>query len=151
VIILTILWLVLSVVFVLWGVYSLTITLDIPTWFNELPEPFRLQYTKILRPIIHFGYLISTVVWLVFSAVFVYFAHGTFKKDHKSWTAGLIVSTIFLAIFGLMLASFMINLLMFKDLFSISGTCTTIIAFLIDLGIIFFLTRPITKLYFELE
>jgi hypothetical protein len=52
-----------------------------------------------------------------------------------------------------MLASFIINTVVFLEsapTFSVWGLITTIINFIIDLGIIFFLTRPKTKLYFQL-
>jgi hypothetical protein len=60
----------------------------------------------------------------------------------------LILSTIFLAIFSLMLASFIINVLVYFSRFSVFGLITTILTFIVDLGIIFFLTRPKNKLYF---
>ena len=143
---LALLWLVLAGIFLLWCGYSLDIVLDIPSWFVDYGPEFR-----ILTPILHFGYLLSTIIWLVFSVVFIIFSYGTLKKDQKIWTSGLIVSTIFLVIFGLMLASFMVNLILFKDVFSIWGITTSIIAFITDLGIIFFITRPMTKIYFELD
>ena len=143
---LVLLWLVLAAIFFVWGGYSLSIVLDIPSWFVDYGSEFR-----ILTPILHFGYLLSTIIWLQFSVVFVIFSYGTLKKDHKIWTTGLIVSTIFLVILGLMIASFMVNLALFQDIFSIWGIITSIIAFMTDLGIIFFITRPMTKIYFELE
>jgi len=138
--ILILLWLALSAIFVMWGGFSLVIVLQIPSW-HEL-EP--------LLPQIHFGYLISTIVWFVFSSLFILFAYGTLRGDSWVWATGIIISTIFLAIFGLMLAAFMVNAVMFLDWFSVAGLVTVVLSFLTDLGIIFYLTRPATKLYFEI-
>lgn len=142
--ILVLLWLTLSAIFVLWGGYSLVVVLDIPNWVAE-----GLADSEGLVPILHFGYLMSTIVWFVFSSLFLLFSYATFKKDRWVWSTDLIISTIFLAIFGLMLASFMINTVMFMDYFSVSGLITVILSFLIDIAIIFCLTRPATKQYFE--
>jgi hypothetical protein len=138
--ILVLLWLALSIIFVFWGGFSLSLVLQIPNW------PGLGDFI----PQFHFGYLISTIVWLVFSALLIIFAYGTFKKDIWVWTTGIIISTIFLAIFSLMLASLMVNAILFLDIFSILGLVTVVISFIIDLGIVFFLTRPVTKLYFEI-
>ena len=91
----------------------------------------------------------STIVWFVFSSLFVIFAYGTFRGDHWVWTTGVIFTTIFLAVFGLMLAAFMITAFNYPNIFSVTGLITTILSFLIDIGIVFFLTRPDAKVYFE--
>lgn len=135
------LWLVLSAIFVLWGVYSLLYLLQVPGW-TEIPK---------LQPILHFGYLMSTIVWFVFSSVFILMAYATFKKDSWAWSTGIILSTIFLAVFFLMLASFMINAVLFLDWFSVFGLVAVILTVLIDLGVVFFITRPSTKMYFEVQ
>ncbi len=138
--ILILLWLSLSVIFVNWGSYSLSVVLQIPNWEKWLGE---------LLPQLNFGYLISAIVWFVFSAVFILFAYGTFRKELWVWTTGVIISTIFLAIFGLMLGAFMVNAIMFLDMFSVAGLVTVVLSFIIDIGIVFYLTRPAIKLYFE--
>jgi hypothetical protein len=137
--ILILLWIALSVIFVMWGVFSLIIVIQIPTWEEIRP----------VIPQLHFGYLISTIVWFVFSSLFILFSYATFRKDRWVWTTGVIISTIFLVIFSLMLAAFMINAIMFRDWFSIVGLITVVLSLNIDLGIIFYLTRPPIKLYFE--
>lgn len=133
----------LSVIFTFWGSYSLSLLLDIPSWPNDIPE------IETILPIIHFGVTISFIVWFVFAGFFVIFAYGALKKDHWVWTTGIILSTIFLAVFALMLTSFIINALLFLSEFSVVGLVTVILAFIADLGIIFFLTRPNTRVYFE--
>ena len=143
--ILTFLWALLSAMFILFGSYSLQILMDIPTW-----EMF--QDYENFRSIVNFGYTMSTIVWFVFSSIFIIIAYGVLKADTWVWTTSLIISTIFLAVFSLMLASFIINTIIFLDIapnFSVIGLIATIITFLIDLGIIFILTRPKTKLYFH--
>ena len=139
--ILILLWLALSVIFVMWGGFSLVIVLQIPSWLK----------LGSLLPQLHFGYLISTIVWFVFSSLFILFAYGTLRGDSWVWTTGIIISTIFLAIFGLMLAAFMVNAVMFLDWFSVAGLVTVVLSFIIDLSVVFYLTRPATKIYFEIK
>ena len=137
--VLVLLWLALSAIFISWGWYSLSFILRIPKWTEWLSD---------LTPQVYLGYLISTIVWFVFSALFILFAYGTFRKEHWVWTTGLIISTIFLVVFGLMLGAFMVNAIVFLDWFSVTGLITVILTFIIDIGIVFFLTRPDFKLYF---
>jgi hypothetical protein len=141
--ILVLLWLSLTAIFLVWGQFSLDIFLKLPEWTAQHPE---LEY---LISQLNFGYLISTIVWFVFSSLFVVFAYATFRKDTWAWSTGLIISTIFLIIFSIMLAAFMINAIMFLDWFSVAGLVTVVLSFVIDLGIVFFLTRPVTKIFFE--
>jgi len=139
--VLVLLWLSLSAIFISWGWYSLIFIIKIqsPEWKQWLSE---------LTPQVHLGYLISTIVWFVFSALFIVFAYVTIKKDHWVWTSGLIISTIFLVVFGLMLGAFMVNAVVYLDWFSVTGLITVVLTFIIDIGIVFFLTRPDIKLYF---
>jgi hypothetical protein len=137
--ILILLWLALSGIFVLWGGYSLVVFIKIPAWTEELGG--------LIYPV-HFGYLISTIVWFVFSSVFVIFSYATFRGDGWAWTTGIIISTIFLIVFGLMLGSFIVNAIRFLDWFSVYGLITVILSFLTDIGIVIYLTRPLTKIYF---
>ena len=139
--IIILLWLVLSVIFVLLALYSIAYLVDIPNW----------KINDEIIPVLHFGYLMSAIVWPVFSAVFLVISYGTFRKDNWVWSTSLIFSTIFLAIFALLLTSFIINALRFFDQFSILGLVIIIISFITDLGLVFFLTRPITKQYFEIS
>jgi hypothetical protein len=147
---LVLLWVALAGILLLWGIYSFVTLVDIPTWSSEPPSDFKDAFDSIL-PILHFGYLLSTIIFTVFSFVFIILAYGTLKKDHWVWTTGLILSTIFLVIFGLMLAGFIINVLVFKDDFSIIGLVSVIVTFITNLGVTFYLTRPATKIYFETE
>ncbi len=135
---LVLLWLGLSGIFVLWGIYSLIIMIQIPEW---------TELGALIYPV-HFGYLISTIVWFVFSSLFIIFSYATFRADTWAWTTGIIISTIFLIIFGLMLAAFMVNAILFLDWFSVAGLITVVLSFLTDIGIVIYLTRPVTKLYF---
>ena len=97
--ILILLWLTLSIMFILWGIFSLSVVIEVPKW----------ESLNTLQPQLYFAYLISTIIWFVFSSLFLIFAYGTFKGDSWTWTTGLILSTIFLAVFGLMLASFIVT------------------------------------------
>ena len=131
------LWLVLSLIFILWGIYSLDILVDVSEW-KELGK---------LVPVLFFGFLISTISWFVFSSIFVILAYASFKRDIWAWSTGVIISTIFLAIFGLMLAAFMVTAVLFLDFFSVAGLVSVVISFITDLGVIFYLTRPSVKIY----
>ena len=137
--ILILLWLTLSIMFVLWGIFSLSVVIEVPRWLS----------LRTLQPQVYFGYLISTIIWFVFSSMFLIFAYGTFRGDSWTWSTGLIFSTIFLAVFSLMLAAFIVTALAFLDWFSVSGLITVVLSLLADLGIVYFLTRPIDKEYFE--
>ena len=150
VIFLILLWVTLAGLFFIWGVNAFITLIDIPNWPAEFVEyPLvQEQFDKIV-PILNLGYLTSACIGLVFSFVFVIIEYGIYKKDNWVWSTGLIFSTILLTIFGFLLASFMINAVIFKDEFSIIGLIIVIIAFLTDLGVIFLHTRPATKLYFE--
>lgn len=139
--ILILLWLTLSVMFIIWGVFSLTVVVEVPRWLS----------LKTLQPQVYFGYLISTIFWFVFSSIFLIFAYGTFRGEHWTWTTGLIFSTIFLAVFGLMLAAFIVTAITFLDWFSVAGLITVVLSLLADLCIVYLLTRPIDKNYFEIE
>jgi hypothetical protein len=139
--ILILLWLAICFIFFSWGTWSLQIYLYIPDW----------QAIQAVAPILNFGFLISTIVWFVFSFLFIVFAYATFRGDIWAWTSGIIISTIFLVIFGFMLAAFIINAILFLDLFSVLGLITVVISFMTDIGIVFLLTRPNTKLYFNVQ
>jgi hypothetical protein len=145
--ILLLLWLVISGIFIMWGAYSLYIVKDIPEWTEAAEGGLSVELVSIL----HFGFLTSTILWFVFSFIFIIFFYGTVKADTWVWTTGLIISTIFMAIFALMLASFMVNAIMFRTTFSVLGLVTVVLSFLTNLGIIFHLTRPATKKYFHEE
>jgi hypothetical protein len=133
------LWLSLSIIFIFWGYYSYTYVVRIPQW-NDLGT---------LIPPLHFGYLLSTIVWFIFSSLFILFAYGTFKRDSWAWTTGIIISTVFIIIFAFMLAALMINAILFFDIFSVYGLITVVLSFLANIGISFLLTRPNAKIYFN--
>jgi len=131
----------LSAIFCFWGGYSILVLIQIPRWEGSI-DP-------ILIPLLFFGYLTSTIVWFTFSAVFVIFAYGTLRGDSWIWSTGLIITTIFLVVLGIMMGSLMVNSIMFLDLFSVTGLITTILAFIGDLAVVYYLTRPAAKIYFE--
>jgi hypothetical protein len=139
--ILILLWLTICFIFFSWGTYSLQVYLAIQDW----------PAVKAVASILNFGFLISTIVWFVFSFLFIVFAYATFRGDIWAWTSGIIISTIFLVIFGFMLAAFMINAILFLDPFSVLGLVTVVISFMTDIGIVYCLTRPNTKLYFNVQ
>jgi hypothetical protein len=133
-------WLILSFIFIVWGYLSLVLVLGIPGWEPEIPA---------LYPLLYFANLLSTITWLVFALLFFSFSFGAFKGYGWAWTAGIITYTIFIVIFGLMLTSFMVTAILFPGFFSIAGLESVIVAFLIDLGIVYCLTRLTVKTYFK--
>jgi hypothetical protein len=140
--VLIVLWLLLSVIFIAWTSFSLSLVLSIPSWESEIPS---------LSPMLYFGSLVSTITWMVFALLFFVFSYGTFKGKSWVWTTGIIFSTIFIVIFGLMLASFMVTTILFPSFFTILGLETVVLSFIIDLGIIYYLTRPAVKVHFNLS
>lgn len=135
------LWIALSFIFIIWGSFSFGILVQIEGWTEDL---------RALTPQVFFGYLISTIVWFVFSFLFLIFAYATYHGKNWCWTTGLIISTIFIIIFGFMLAAFMVTSILFLNWFTVYGLITVVLSFLTDLGIIFLITRPTTKLYFSI-
>ncbi len=142
------LWLLLAGLFIAWGTFSLGYVVQLPGGIEPIPIWEKSKFS-VLYPMLYFGTLLSTVTWFVFASVFVFFSYGTFKRKKSTWSAGIIFSTIFIAIIGLMLASLMATALVFLNYFSLLGLITAIIAFLIDLALVFCLTRSTTKVYFE--
>jgi hypothetical protein len=47
-----------------------------------------------------------------------------------------------------MLGAFIVNAIRFLDWFSVYGLITVVLSFITDIGIVVYLTRPATKLYF---
>lgn len=148
------LWLSLCIIFFMWGFHSLITVIDIPSWEDELRKavnPDNPQAAKTILSILYFGFLTSAIVWLVFSFIFMILAYASFLGRSWVWTIGLIFSTIFLVIFGLMLASFMITAWLFPTRFTIEGLITVVLSILIDLGLIYHLTRKKVRGYFHIE
>jgi len=137
---LVILWLLLSGIFIAWGGFSLIFVSLVPNW-----PPSKLF---VIDPMFYFGAFLSTITWFFFSCVLFVFSYGTLKKKRWAWRGGIIVSTIFVILLGLMLAAFIVTAIMFPNLFSVAGLSGVMLALLIDLGIIFCITRPSVKLHF---
>ncbi len=144
---LVVLWPLLSTIFIAWGAYSLTFVLQIPNW---TPPPHQ-QDLVLVYQMLYFGTLVSTITWFVFSGLFLVFSYLLWTAKSWAWTAGLIISTIFIIILGMMLAAFMVTTIVFLDFFPVLGLITVILAFLIDLGLIYGLTRPQMKLFIEVH
>lgn len=131
------LWILLGLVFIILGIYSLDLLIYLlspkgPTGWEAM---------------LFFGMVFLTTVLLIFGAIFVIFSYETYKGKTWVWNAGIIISTIFIVIFSFMLASIMLTALQFRDNFTIQTLEASVISFLIDLGIIFLITRPAIKEY----
>jgi len=142
------LWLLLGGIFLTWGLFSLAFIVQIPGGPDPI-QGWEETDASSLYPLLYFGTLLSAITWFVFALVFAFFAYGAVKGKKSVWTSGIILSTIFIVILGLMLASLMATILIFLNYFSVLGLITVIIAFLINLSLVFCLTRSATKVYFE--
>lgn len=137
---LVLLWLIFSSIFLIFAYYSFEMVLNVLEWSVTNPSFY--------DPMVFFSYLMFAISMLVFGVIFIIFAYETYKGRKWVWNAGIIFSTIFLVIFGFLMMSLMITALVFMDTrFSIPMLIAVMVAFLTDLGIIFFVTRPQIKAY----
>jgi len=141
---LVILWAILGTIFILLGLLSLNLTI----WIFST-EYSNYEILEWATSMIFFMTFTETTTLLVFGSIFIIFSYETYKIKSWVWNAGLIISTIFLVIFSFLLASLMLTTLIFPDEYTVTALIEVMLAFLVDLGIIFFLTRPNIKIYFE--
>jgi len=130
----------LTAIFVYWGFYALDVLLKIPAWDGYI--------STTLAAILYWMFFIGTLVWIGAAVVAAYLTYGLLKGKNWSWTASVILSTFSIIIFAIMLVAFMAALIVFQDVFSITGLITVTLALFIDLAIIFLLTRPGIKTIF---
>jgi len=141
---LVLLWILFGTIFLYLGLSSLTLTM----WIFS-PEYDALIMPSWVTPMIFFMTFTETITLLVFGCIFAFFAYETYHCKSWVWNAGIIVSTIFIVIFSFLLASLMITALLFTDEFSVQTLITIMLTFLVDLGIIFVITRPNIKSIFH--
>jgi len=132
------LWALLGLTFIILGAYSSELLIYIVS-----PQYISSSWDAML----FFGFVFIATAFLIFGSIFVIFSYETFKGRSWAWNAGIIISTIFIVIFSFMLASIMLTALQFRDNFTIQVLEASVISFLIDLGIIFLITRPAIKEY----
>jgi len=132
------LWALLGLTFIILGAYSLELLIYMTS---------KEYVTTSWDAMLFFGMVFITIAFLIFGSIFEIFSVETFKGKAWAWNAGIIISTIFIVIFSFMLASIMLTALQFRDNFTIQTLEASIISFLIDLGIIFLITRPAIKEY----
>jgi len=144
---LILLWIIFGIIFIYLGTSSLSIALYIisPESINQL----NLEDSEWIQSLMFFGTFFLTTTMLVFGSIFVIFSYETYQRKTWVWNAGVIISTIFIVVFSFMLGSLMITSLMFMNQTIIQALIIIMIAFLTDLGIIFLITRPNIKAYFE--
>lgn len=141
---LVIMWAIFGIIFIVMGLLSLNLTI----WIFS-PEYANYNITDWATSMIFFMTFTETTTLMAFGSLFLIFSYETYKVKSWVWSAGLIISTIFLVIFSFLLASLMITTLIFPNDFTVPALIETMVTFLTDLGIIFLLTRPSIKLYFE--
>ena len=132
-------WIMFGLIFIYLGYASLTVVLYILGTSEQ----------SGWEPIVFFGTFMATITMMVFGSIFLIFSYGTYKGKSWIWNAGIIISTIFIVIFSFMLASLMITVLLFTTSDLVLILVVSMIAFLVDLGIIFLVTRPNIKAYFK--
>jgi len=131
------LWALLGLLFIYLGYYSLQLAIIVLSSEAEFNGWSSMLF---------FGFFFLTTALLVFGAIFFIFTYETLKLKSWVWDAGIIISTIFLVIFSFMLSSSMITALLFPSAyFTVNVLIMIILVFLIDLGIIFLITRPNIK------
>ena len=141
---LVLLWITLGLIFIILGLLSLNLTI----WVFS-PEYTSYGIIDWATSMIFFMTFTETTTLLVFGSIFLIFSYETYKGKSWVWNAGVIISTIFLVIFSFLLASLMISTLLFPNDFTVPALIEGMITVLVDLGIIFLLTRPSIKIYFE--
>ncbi|MBN2065763.1 MAG: hypothetical protein JW771_03025 [Candidatus Thermoplasmatota archaeon] len=139
--VLSLLLLTVGVLFLRLGIFSIEILLDMSNWYSKVPVS--------LIYILHFWYLVSAIASIVLASSFFVLLYATIKRYHWARNAGIVLSTLYLIVFGMLLAALMVNSVIFHDEFSIASLVTIIVAFFLDFGIVFLLTRPAVRLYFQ--
>jgi len=140
---LILLWIVFGVVFIYLGYGSLGIALYLIS--PEFTNLFGSEGREFVQALLFFATTMSTTTMLVFGSIFILFSYETYHCKTWVWNAGVIISTIFIVVFSFMLGSLMVTSLIFMNRIIIEALITIIIAFLVDLGIIFLITRPNIK------
>jgi hypothetical protein len=130
----------LLVIFLIWGQYALNILVEIPEWVNE-PTGFEAPWVANL----YWMFLIGTILWFGSAALMLLISYGLYKRKSWAWTTAMILNSLCLFVFSIMLAAFIVAVLIFQDIFSITGIVTTVLALLIDIGIVYLLTRKDVK------
>jgi len=137
------LWALLGIIFIALGIYSLDLSVAISEGSSDL--------SSNLMAILFFQTFFFTTALIIFGCIFFIFAYEIFKGKAWAWDAGIIISTIFIVIFGFMLGSITATALLFLNDFSIQTLVTVMVLFLSDLGVIFLITRPNVKVYMKGE
>ncbi len=138
---LSLLWLVVGALFLRLGIFSIMVLVDMPTWYSKVP-------TSLIY-ILHFWYLVSTIANVVIAGTFFVLSYATIKRYPWARNTGIVISTLCLIILGVLIVALMANSVIFLDDFSVLGLVTIIITFFLDFGIVYLLTRPAIRLYFQ--
>ena len=132
------LWIIFSAIFIILGYYAL----DLVAYIASPASGWAIWY-----PMLFFGNLMITTILFVFGCIFLIFSYEIFKGKSWVWNAGVIISTIFIVIFSFVMGSLMITAIFFRDAFTVNTLIAVMLSFLVDLGIIFLITRPNIKSY----
>ena len=138
------LWVTFAVMFLFIGFYSILVSTYILSYDLTQYPLFGEWY-----PFLFFGILLVAIIVLVFGVIFSIFAFETLIVKKWIWNAGIIISTIFMVIFSFMLAAIMITAYFFTDQVIENLLITVILLFLVNLGILFLVTRPDLKRFLQ--
>ena len=141
-------WIIFGIVFYILGYWSFTIAQYLSSSAGDSASEAFLAW----RPMMFFGTLFIFTAMFVFGSIFFIFAYEAYKGKSWIWSAGIIISTIFLVIFSFMMAALMVTAYVFKDPdFSIPSLIIIMIAFLTDLSVLFLTTRPNIRSFLKSE
>jgi len=143
IIIIILLLIALSSILTIWGHFAGSILIQIPGWQYDMETPFAAT--------IFWVFLIGTIVFLGSSVLMLILIYGIIKRTRWVWTVLIILNSLALFVFGVMLAAFIVTVLIFKDIFSVTGIETSVLALLTDILIIYFLMKPEVKDYLVAE
>jgi len=144
---LILLWALFGIIFIFLGINSLSLALYIIS--PDSLSALNVEDAEWVQSLIFFGSLMATTTMLVFGSIFLLFSYEIYRCKSWVWNAGVIISTIFIVVFSFMLGSMMITSIMFMNQTVVNTLIIIMMAFLTDLGIIFLITRPNIKSYFE--
>lgn len=125
-----------------WTWYAYTMFTGISGWkySDEIVDFIAFNYFVFL-----FGFLI----WAGITILLIILLYGLIRNYRWAWTTSLIIATLGLVLFPIILIAIMTTLLKYQSAFSSLGIITITIALLLDICVVYILTRPVLKQYFE--
>lgn len=139
---LTVLYLALCVIIMLWAWYSYNMFTAIFGW-GEPEATIDFVATN------YFVFIFGLFVWTGIVILLLLLLYGLIKRYKWAWTTSLILTTFGLVILPIMLLSLMITLIKYQSTFASMGLITCFLAVLIDICIVYLLTTTKLKQYYR--